>query len=182
MDKTFTLREMAKLIAQSDEQYEIEATFQILRGWANPARSIITGRRTGKTSAVLYTLSEVCRAAVLLTLRRSLGVEGESLLEFGEKLTQYRRVNVGPGPHNSNVVVNFGALISAMSRGEDWRFVNYTLRNKLDGSIANSFEYGPARLINGRDDTSDPHYKILTFFEIHLLELLGPIFEAAPND
>lgn len=179
MTSTYSLRQMAGLVAASGDDATIESTFQILRGWSN--RNIIHGERSGagKTSPLAYSLEEVCRAAIMITLRRSLGIEGEALKEMGAKIAQYRRSNIGPGPANSNLHVDCAHLIKAAREGEDWRLRVFILRTRQSGEIVHSIDYGPVNSLAERVYSAEDLFALTGVLELRVSEILYPLLSAA---
>lgn len=178
MDRTYSLRQMAGLTATTTDESTVESTFQVLRGWAN--RGIIAGERigTGKTSPIAYTLGDVCLSAILLTLRQSLGVEGEALREMRGRIAQHRKARLGFGTED-DYEADFPHLIEAVSRGDDWRLRVGIVRNKGTGEIGHSIQYGPVRALEERIYSERDVLALIGVLELHLPELLRPVLDAA---
>jgi len=179
MEHTFSLRQMAHKIVGTTDEAAIESAFQVLRGWSN--RDVIRGERqgTGRTSPMGYTLAEVCRAAILFTLRRSLGIEGEALLIMGERITNYRRVSEGPGPVEANFRVTFPRLVKAVAAGEEWFLRVAIIRDRKTGEIKHYLQYGPPRALRAADYSTDPQFALMGVLDLHMSEVLRPVMGTA---
>jgi len=121
--------------------------------------------------------SGVGGAAMLLALRRSLGVEGEVLHKMGERIADYSKKQLGVGA-DEDYEVDLPRLIEGVRKGEDWRLRVAIIRDRENGEIKHYLQYGPLRSLKAADYSIDPTYVRIGVLEIYLSELLGPVLRA----
>lgn len=175
-DRPISLREAAALIATADD--EADPVFQILRGWAS--RGLVTGQKgAGRTSAVFLDRIQVCRAAILMTLRRSLGIEGEALARIGDRLDARQHSSSGPGP-GGTLTVDLPTMVATVLAGQPYAFRVLMLRERRSGALIPRIIFGPPYYVDRQsgDYTSDPTYARLGCVDLDLAEIFRGIASA----
>lgn len=175
MTQMLSLRELASRVAATEDEDAINGIFQMLRGWAN--RNVLVGTRlgAGKTSPVGYPIPELVIASVLLSLRRSIGVEGEALHSVAAKLRAFRRSVSGYGD------ISIAGVQAALLSGEEWWLDIAIGSGRTDQRPALYVQLGPTHTISSVSYDSDPHYAGIGNLRVNLTELLGPVFGVDAN-
>lgn len=181
MDRIFTLKEMALILARADGRRPTAESFLhgLLRGWSQ--RGILSGTRTGagKTSPMVYTFEDLCRARILTIFREFYGSDGDELRHLDHKLlTSAKRLTF---PNGNFREFSLAAAVAGLSNSESWFLEYYCLQNRDTGQRGAWVKIIPREFIEDEsaEYESDPHYKLLSRTEIDLTEVLGSVATAA---
>jgi hypothetical protein len=180
LDGTYTLRQMAEIIAQTTSNPDtlLEFYHQVFRGWSQ--RGVLTGKRTGagKTSPLVFTLEDICRVRILLVFREAFGTDGDELRNLNEKLALYRkRVATVPKGRTFTLV----EAIKGIPSGEDWWLRVYFLRHRETKIQEPSFYISPLKWLPDLREAykKDKTIALVSVTDINLNEVLAGIIETA---
>jgi hypothetical protein len=182
LDGTFTLRQMAEIIAESsgDPDTLLDFYHQVFRGWSQ--RGVLTGKRTGagKTSPLVFTLEDICRVRILLAFREAFGTDGDELRNLNERIAHYRKT-VATMPKGRT----FSLLdaIKGIPKGEDWWLRVYFVRHRETKIQEPSFYISPLKFLPDLREAykKDAQLALVSVTDINLSEVLAGVIESAAN-
>jgi len=180
LGKTFTLWHTAEMLAKAGSfpDSQLDFYYQVFRGWSQ--RGVLDGKRTGagKTSPLVFSLEDICRARILLSFRQAFGTDGDELRTLNEKLKSYRKT-IPTVPKGRTF--SLAAAIEAIPTDKDWWLRVYVVKDRKTGIQQTSFYIAPLKFLPDfrQDYRKDPHFAMLSVTDIDLGEALSDIIKAA---